>query len=116
MALSFRSCPRAIAAARRHLGQHRRWQDDFVDAVVPRQHLGQTIGTFAVTHNRADDFPAPIADHSPILATPDLQSAGQNIILAVAHQRRERAVLQVAFVRARLAQGSGFRIGQPAFD
>jgi hypothetical protein len=116
MALSFGFCPCAIAAAQRHLGQHGCRQDDFVGAIVPPQHFGQTIGTFAATHARADDFPSPIADHGPILATPGFQSAGQDILLAVAHQRRERAVLQASLVWARLAQGSGFRIGQPAFD
>ena len=114
MALSLRSC--AVAAARRHLGQHGRRQNDFVRTLGPPHHLGQKFGAFAAPHNRADDFSTPVADHGPVLAAPDFQPASQDVLLAVAHQRRERAVFQASLVRAGLAQGSRFRIGQPAFD
>jgi hypothetical protein len=116
VALALGLCARAIAATRRHLGQHGCRQNDFVGTIRPPQYLRQALGTFASAHNRADDFSTPVADGGPILTAPDFEPAGQDVVFAVAHQRRERAVFQAALVRAGLAQRSGFRIGQAAFN
>jgi hypothetical protein len=116
VALALGPCAGTLAATRRHLGQHGRRQNDLIGTIRPPQHLGQALGTLASAHNRADDFSTPVADGGAILAAPDFQPAGQNILLAVAHQRGEGAVFQTALVRTGLAQRSGFRIRQAAFD
>jgi hypothetical protein len=116
VALTVGPCARTVAATSGHLGQHGRRQNDLVGTLRPPQHLGQALGTFAAAHYRADDFSAPVADGGSILAAPDFEAAGQDVVLAVAHQRREGAVFQAALVRTGFAERSGFRIRQAALD
>jgi hypothetical protein len=98
----------------------RRWrqdgdrQHDLVRAVGPRQHFGQALVAFLAVDGGTDELSAPIRNGGPLLAAADLQLAGQHVVLAVAQERSQGAILEAAAVRAGLAEGAGLRIRQSA--
>jgi hypothetical protein len=96
-------------------GQRGRGQDDLVGTVGPGHDLGQAFLAVAAVHSGADDLPTPVANHGPLGAARDLQAAGEHVVLAVAHERSEGPVLEVARGRPGLAERSGFRIREPTF-
>jgi hypothetical protein len=79
-------------------------QDDFVGSFAPPQHLGQAIRALAAADGGADDLTASIADNSPFTATPDFQTAGQDVVLAIAHQRGKWAFVERALIGTWLAK------------
>ena len=94
-------------------GSFKRLDDDAVVARRPLHHLGEPFGRVDAAHGHAVDLAALVVHARVLVATPHLDLAGDDVVLAVAHQVRERAALQRPRVRTRVRQIAVGGVGQP---
>jgi hypothetical protein len=97
------------------LRQDRCRQDDLVGSFGPGKYFGEAIRCVVVAHRGTDDFTAPVGDDGTFLRARNLYAAGEDVVLAIAHQCGQGPVFQTALVWAGLAERPRLRVGQPAF-